>query len=338
MAILDKITTSYSPAAVPSPYLIRALYLVATLALGRFTFYANPEHLEEAILRYRFHLDALSLEDPRYHSAIQILEQLERRRFEEFGVTNSLQELHFRVLEDIPSISNLGASLVKSKSSPMTDANRVQRFQVFESTNRITDIVDIEEAAKHFRVFLVHMGQLKQAIETLEQGRGLLWSEMRGLHASVNQPSIVDVALAEKFAAVNRDLEALTTSCSSSAWMSDGEIKRLQGLDPFGHIVMKHRKLAEERSRLILYIQSFPGFESFLKAPIFETVRSAAARGSVIIVNHCEWCSDIIILLRDSSPPPLIPTANNFYSRANELSSYSMHEKKGSTQRDTRTL
>ena len=78
---------------------------------------------------------------------------------------------------------------------------------------------------------------------------------MRGLHASVNQLSIVDLALAEKFAAVNRDLEALTTSCSPSAWMSDGEVQRRQGLDPFGHLVMKHRKLVEERSRLILQIR-----------------------------------------------------------------------------------
>lgn len=34
--------------------------------------------------------------------------------------------------------------------------------------------------------------------------------------------------------------------------------------------------------------------------------------------RHWEWRSDIIILLRDS-PPSLSSTANNFYSRANEL-------------------
>lgn len=95
MAILDKPTTSYSPADVPSPYLTRALYLAAMLAFGRFQFYANPEHLEEVILRFRFHLNAMALEDSGYQSAIQILEQLERRRFEEFGITNSLQELPF---------------------------------------------------------------------------------------------------------------------------------------------------------------------------------------------------------------------------------------------------
>jgi len=38
----------------------------------------------------------------------------------------------------------------------------------------------------------------------------------------------------------------------------------------------------------------------------------------VIVINHCKWRSDIIILLRDS-PPSLIPMADDFYDRANKL-------------------
>jgi hypothetical protein len=53
-------------------------------------------------------------------------------------------------------------------------------------------------------------------------------------------------------------------------------------------------------------------------APSFDTLRSAAARGPVIIINHCKWRSDIIILLHDS-PPSLIPVTKDFYSRAEEM-------------------
>ena len=60
--------------------------------------------------------------------------------------------------------------------------------------------------------YLISIGQLEQAIETLEQGRALLWSEMRGLRTSVEQLRSVDPALAIKFANINRSLEALTTS------------------------------------------------------------------------------------------------------------------------------
>ncbi|KAI0250867.1 hypothetical protein BJV78DRAFT_1127256, partial [Lactifluus subvellereus] len=50
----------------------------------------------------------------------------------------------------------------------------------------------------------------------------------------------------------------------------------------------------------------------------------AASRGPVIIVNHCEWRTDILIVLHDS-PPSLITTANDFYDRSNE-SAYRLSE------------
>jgi CHAT domain-containing protein len=65
-------------------------------------------------------------------------------------------------------------------------------------------------------------------------------------------------------------------------------------------------------------IRSFPDLETFLMPPSFDTLRSAAMHGPVIMINHCEWRSDVIILLNDS-PPSLIPTADNFYARAGDL-------------------
>ena len=88
--------------------------------------------------------------------------------------------------------------------------------------------------------------------------------------------------------------------------------------DTFGNVVVKQRKLLDERNRLIMQIRLLPGFENFLMVPPFHALRSAAAHGPVIIVNHCEWRSDIIILLYNS-PPSLIPTPGNFYDRAGGL-------------------
>jgi CHAT domain-containing protein len=79
--------------------------------------------------------------------------------------------------------------------------------------------------------------------------------------------------------------------------------------------VVKQRKLLDERNSLIAEIRSFPGFETFLMSPSFDALRAAAAHGPVIIINHCRWRSDIIILLYDS-PPSYIPTPDNFYDRA----------------------
>jgi CHAT domain-containing protein len=160
----------------------------------------------------------------------------------------------------------------------------------------------------------IDSGQLEEAIETLEQGRALLWSEMRGLRTPVAQLVEEDSHLAQRFNEINQELEALTVSTTPSA-MLEGDADYT---DPFSRLVVKQRKLAEERDTLVSQIQGRPGMEGFLKAPSFSTLRSAASRGPVILINHCKWRSDILILSHDS-PPCSIPTAIGFYDRANKL-------------------
>jgi len=176
-----------------------------------------------------------------------------------------------------------------------------------------------EQLPLNYASHLVHIGQIEQAVETLEGGRGLLFSEMRGLRTSLDQLRAIDSALAEKFADINRDLETLTTTTvSPEAWLNNGGAEAQDTMEPFGHFVIKQRKLTDERDGIISHIRTLPGFEAFLMDPSFDTLRSAAARGPVIIINHSEWRSDIIILLYNS-PPSLIPTADDFYERAKGL-------------------
>jgi CHAT domain-containing protein len=166
--------------------------------------------------------------------------------------------------------------------------------------------------------YQVHTSQLKQAIESLERGRSLLWAEMRSFDVPLyEQLRVVDPHLADNFVAVNRELEMLTLTISpniNDSGVDDG----LEGMDPFGRLVVRKRKLLDDRDKLILQIQALPGFEAFLTAPFFDNLRSAAAHGPVIIINHCRWRSDIIILLHNS-PPSLITTSDDFYARAIKL-------------------
>jgi len=169
--------------------------------------------------------------------------------------------------------------------------------------------------------YRVDLHQLKEAIETLERGRALLWSEMRHLRASVGQLLQAHPQLGHKFAAVNRDLEELTKSIppSHKLSMDDGAgADDLRAVDPFGRLLLKQRGLLKERDNLISQIQALPGFDTFLTSPSFDTLRSAASCGPVIIINHSEWRSDILILLHDTSPS-LITTPHDFYDRAGAL-------------------
>ncbi|KAH9047468.1 CHAT domain-containing protein [Lactarius deliciosus] len=171
-----------------------------------------------------------------------------------------------------------------------------------------------------FASFQIDLGLFKEAVETLEQGRVLLWSEMRGLRNPVAQFLEEDSPLAKRFAEINRELEAMTISITPSGKpeIEDGVARGRDWTDPFGRLVVKQRKLVKERGALISQIQSRPGSEGFLKAPSFAALRSAASRGPVIIINHCKWRSDIVVLFHDSLPC-VIPTSTDFYDRANKL-------------------
>ena len=162
--------------------------------------------------------------------------------------------------------------------------------------------------------YRVSIGQLPRAIETLEQGRALIWSEMRGLRTSIDQIRAIDSHLADDFAKINRDLEILTLTISAN--VNDNNRDGGTGeMDTFGRLVVQQRKLLDGRKKLISHIQALPGFETFLKSPSFDNLRSAATRGPVIIINHSKWRSDIIIL-HHVFPPSLISTADDFYDRA----------------------
>ena len=174
-------------------------------------------------------------------------------------------------------------------------------------------------------------GHLEKAIETLERGRGLLWSEMRGLRTSIDQIHLADSDLADKFSEVNRELETLTLAFSLNNNVDGND--NLEGMDPYGHSVMRKQELLDYREKLITQIQALSGFDAFLKPPSFDTLRSAASHGPVIIIIHCEWRSDIIILLHDS-PPSLIPTSDDFYIRANKLQDQLLGERKNGLESD----
>ena len=168
--------------------------------------------------------------------------------------------------------------------------------------------------------YQVDLNQLEEAIETLERGRAVLWSEMRHLRTSIDQLLEVDPVLGHRFAAVNRDLEDLTKSVPPSHNMSmdDSTADGLRAVDSFGRLVLKQRDLLKERANLISQIQALPGFDSFLTSTPFDILRSAASSGPVIIINHSEWRSDILILLHNMLPS-LIPTPDDFFKRAGAL-------------------
>ena len=182
--------------------------------------------------------------------------------------------------------------------------------------------------------YWIENGQVKQAIETLERGRSLIWSEMRGLRTSTDQLRAADPALADKFSNINKALELVTMSVAQSDEDEIGRGKTGTGLRErsIGHLVLKQRKLLEERNSLISHIQSLSGLENFLKPLSFDVLNSAAACGPVIIINLAspDFPSYIILLVK-GAPPSIISTPSSFRNHAIQLETelLSVREEKG---------
>jgi hypothetical protein len=179
---------------------------------------------------------------------------------------------------------------------------------------------DCQTMPLDYASYQILLGQFEEAVETLEKGRALLWSLMRGLRTPVLRLIEEDSPLAKKVTQINQELETLTVAATPSGRpeVEDGVHQSKDGMDPFGRLLVKRKKLVEERDTLISQIQSRPGLEGFLRAPSFDTLRSAATRGPIVIVNHCQWRSDIIIIFHNSLPCS-IPTPKTFFALANKL-------------------
>ena len=141
----------------------------------------------------------------------------------------------------------------------------MQSFATFAPTLEIqhAHLVSKENISKtplEFASYLIHIGRLEQAVETLEHGRALLWSEMRRIRTSTDQLRKTRPALADLLAKINQKLENLSTSILQTA-----DHRNREG-DEFGRIIIEQRLALEERDALVSHVRGIPGFENFLKA------------------------------------------------------------------------
>jgi hypothetical protein len=206
------------------------------------------------------------------------------------------------------AMSSMQESLVFATTSPIQNDRLVEKQDLFEKT------------PLNFASYQIRAGELERAIETLEQGRALLWSEMCGLRTTADRLRTADPDLSDRFTAINHELEALTTPASldESVGNYDEEFEGDEWMVQFPGLMSKQRELLMERDALIRKIRGLSGLENFLLPLSFDTLRSAASHGPVIILNHCKWRSDIIIILHDF-PPSLITTPYSFFGHVNRL-------------------
>ncbi|KAL5480870.1 hypothetical protein ACEPAI_9810 [Sanghuangporus weigelae] len=178
----------------------------------------------------------------------------------------------------------------------------------------------------------IDKGKLTQAVEILEQGRALLWSQVRGLRTPLDQLSEVNKGLGERFEGCSRGLEALIVPSGSrmSGSGTEGSVSHAystsQERTPAEQMFVEMRRLSEEQETIINEIRQIPGFEGFLRSAPFDALQQAASEGPVIMLNHSEYRSDVLIILSSKDEPCVcIPLDPEFYSDSVELHKEFIH-------------
>ncbi|EJC98570.1 uncharacterized protein FOMMEDRAFT_161386 [Fomitiporia mediterranea MF3/22] len=157
--------------------------------------------------------------------------------------------------------------------------------------------------------YAVHENKLEEAVELVEQGRGLLWSQMRGFRTPMEYLAEKNKAFADRFTETNQQLENLAMSSNvfqSNSSATGSVLSALNVRDEqklFDESLKLKRQLSNEKEELVKEIRQIPGFEDFLTTTPFNILQQAASEGPIIVVYVCGYRSDALIVLSNKDTP-----------------------------------
>lgn len=157
--------------------------------------------------------------------------------------------------------------------------------------------------------------QYVTALEWLEQGRSIVWSQLLSLRTPVDALRDVDPSLAENLLCVSRALEHAGSRHEDFLDLPAESSQRLS----VEQIAQGHRRLAEEWERLVRRARDIKGFEDFLQPKKFAQLCSAAETGTVVVINVHKKCCDALALVAGLDEVVHIPLHNFSYEEAKGL-------------------
>ncbi|KAG1724957.1 CHAT domain-containing protein [Suillus paluster] len=261
--------------------------------------------LDEAI---ELHRAALLLCPPGHSDRSMSLNNLAislQGRFEQRGVLSDLDEA-FRLYLQLSRLSHAASrGDLSAAKSWVASAEKLKHGSTLVAYQTALNFLDqhvalLSSSPRHFDVVReatsslatdafscgVRYGALTTAVQLVEQGRAVFWTQLARFRTPLDELSLsgdTGAALAEEFKRLSSQLRnAFDQSTKDQS-------------QPIG-------QLTKQWDDVVSRIRALPNFSWFLLPPLFSDLQKAAEDGPVIIVNASRYSCDALIILRAQDP------------------------------------
>jgi tetratricopeptide (TPR) repeat protein len=143
------------------------------------------------------------------------------------------------------------------------------------------------------------LNDVQGAIEVLEAGRAVFWSQHLQLHETIHHHSL-PAHMIQELKQLSKDLaEDMPTQLEEDAPSLDVNSRRAE----IEKGLYQRRLLSERYESLLAELRSLPGFEDYLRPARYASLRIAAKQGPVLILLR-SW---MILMLSSETEPMAIP-------------------------------
>lgn len=319
------------------PYLPSFLFNLGKSLILRFKSTKDGDTISEAISAQKRAIQCTPVHHALMPSLLTSLADSFLSRFEQRGDHSDLEEAISNYRQSANGISGPPSIRLIAAKQWATWALKVNPSEpevmaAFSTAIRLaSQVAGLEQTIRirHLNLFLnisdlsttaaaaaLLFGRHETAVEWLEQGRCLVWSQINNLRTPLGDLRDHDSVLADDFSVVSRALEKSGSRTESRIPDIEDSMRNKMSLQDE---VKKHIELARRWEELLHEIRSIKGFHYFLQPPSISSLLEGVPKtGSVIIINAHATRSDAIALLPGVESAIHIPLHNLSYARSND--------------------
>lgn len=207
-----------------------------------------------------------------------------------------------------------GITYIKLLSSPSIPSSRERLLEAYGKVltlipevvwlghnvhRRYEELVRYGKLANQAAAYAIFSGELARAVEWLESGRAIVWSQLLHLRSPLEKLQDQHPELASDLSRVSRVLQSVSTLAQSDDLPTAFGIQSIDeslSTDSLDELAQSHYSLALKYEDLLSKIREKNGFEDFLRPKKLSQLAPACTSGPVVIINVHEMRCDALVM------------------------------------------